>query len=298
MKKLLLGCIPLLAAAISSATAADLRMPVKAPPPMAAAFNWSGCYIGGYVGGAWSDRNGGIFTDQGQNGLGAAGSIAVPPFLSYSGGATAARIVPQHSWNADLDASFIGGGTLGCNWQAAGSPFVFGAEGEVGYMRLHGSAFDPATIVSTQTVLDTLGTAKVGDWYGMVTGRLGYAWDRTLLYVKGGAAFVPTRSSVIDTCQNTVIGCGNWLISTSGSNTVTTWTAGGGIEWALAGNWSVKGEYMFIALGDDKGVQRCGTVTTPSGAPLAGGPFCFNNSFGGIHTAKLGLNYRLGVGGY
>jgi outer membrane immunogenic protein len=298
MKRLLLGCVPLIAlAGISAAPAADLRMPVKAPP-MAASFNWSGCSIGGYVGGAWNGNDGAVFTDQGQNGLGAAGSTATPPFLSYSGGATAARIVSPHSWDADLGVSFIGGGTLGCNWQAAGSPFVFGVEGEAGYMRLRGQAFDPATIVSTQTTLDALGTGKAGDWYGMVAGRLGYAWDRTLLYVKGGVAFVPTKSSVIDTCQNTVIGCGNWLISTSGSNTVTTWTAGGGIEWALGGNWSVKGEYMFIALGDDNGSQHCGTVTTPSGAPLAGGPFCFNNSFGGIHTAKLGLNYSFGRGGY
>src|SRR5947209_17408131 len=97
MKKLLLGCVPLLAAAIGSATAADLRMPVKAPP-MAAAFNWSGCYVGGYVGGAWNGNDGAVFHDQGQNGLGAAGSIATPPFLSYSGGATAARLVPPHSW--------------------------------------------------------------------------------------------------------------------------------------------------------------------------------------------------------
>src|SRR5215213_4372585 len=144
MKKLLLGCVPFVAlAGISAAPAADLRMPVKAPPPMAAGFNWSGCYIGGYAGGAWNGNDGAVFNDQGQNGLGAAGSIATPPFLSYSGGATAARIVPPHSWNADLDASFIGGGTLGCNWQAAGSPFVFGVEGEIGYMRLHGEAFDP-----------------------------------------------------------------------------------------------------------------------------------------------------------
>ena len=296
MKKLLFGCVPLLAlTAIGSASAADLRMPVKAPP-MAPAFSWTGCYIGGYAGGAWSESAGAVFTDQGQNGLGPAGSTA--GFQSYSGGATAARIVSPHSWNAKLDGSFIGGGTVGCNWQAAGSPFVFGAEGEIGYMRLHGQAFDPATIVSTQTTLDVLGSAKVGDWYGMVTGRLGYAWDRTLLYAKGGVAFVPTRASVIDTCQNVGAGCGNWLISTSGSNTVTTWTAGGGIEWALAGNWSVKGEYMFIALGEDNGFQRCGTVTTPSGAPLGGGPFCFNNAFGGIHTAKLGLNYRFGPTSY
>jgi len=39
-------------------------------------------------------------------------------------------------------------------------------------------------------------------------------------------------------------------------------------------------------------------VTTPSGATLAGGPFCFNNTFGGIHTAKIGLNYRFGPTSY
>src|SRR5436305_1681600 len=139
-----------------------------------------------------------------------------------------------------------------------------------------------------------LGGAKVGDWYGMVTGRLGYAWDRTLIYIKGGAAFVPTRSAVVDACQNITIGCGNWLISTGTSHTVTTWTLGGGIEWAFAPNWSVKGEYMFIALGADGGSQTCGDVTTPSGTILAGGPFCFNHSFSGIHTAKIGLNYRFG----
>jgi len=68
---------------------------------------------------------------------------------------------------------------------------------------------------------------------------------------------------------------GNWLISTSGSKTVTTWTVGGGLEWAFAQSWSVKGEYMFIGLNDGSGFQTCGPVTTPSGAILAGGPFCF-----------------------
>jgi outer membrane immunogenic protein len=223
MKQLLLGCVPLAAlAAMGSATAADL--PVRKAPPVVPAFSWTGCYLGGYVGGAWQGGDGATFTDQGQNGLGRAGSIAVPPFLSYAGGAVAARLVPAHSWNADLGSSFIGGGTLGCNWQPVNSPFVLGLEGEAGYMRLSGDAFDPRTIISTQTALDVLGSAKVGDWYGMVTGRLGYAWDRWLLYVKGGAAFVRTEASVLDACQNTAIGCGNWLISTSGSKAVTTWT--------------------------------------------------------------------------
>jgi hypothetical protein len=49
---------------------------------------------------------------------------------------------------------------------------------------------------------------------------------------------------------------------------------------------------MFIALGDHNGFQTCGAVTAPTGAIVTGGPFCFNNSFGGIHTGKIGLNYR------
>jgi opacity protein-like surface antigen len=70
----------------------------------------------------------------------------------------------------------------------------------------------------------------------------------------------------------------------------------GGVEWAFAQSWSVKAEYMFIALDDHSGFQTCGPVTTPAGRTLAGGPFCFNNTFSGIHTAKIGLNYRFGTG--
>jgi len=297
MKNLLLGCFSLAALAfVDHAAAADLpvRMPVKAPPMAPPpVFSWTGCYIGGYAGGGWSNSNGATFTDQGQNGLGPAGSIATPPFQSFSGGAVAARLVPPHSWSDNLDGSFLGGGTLGCNWQAMGSPFVVGAEGEFGYLSLRGQAFDPNTVVSTQTIPNVLGTAKVGDWYGMATARLGYAIDRVLLYAKGGAAFVPTRASVLDSCQTTAIGCGNWLISTSGSETVTTWTVGGGIEWAFAQNWSVKGEYMFIGL--DNNFQTCGSAITPPTAAVPvvpGGPFCFNHHFDGINTFKIGLNYR------
>src|SRR3954452_13433096 len=103
MKKLMQGCVPFFAlAAIGSAAAADLRMPVKAPPPVVAAFSWSGCYIGGYAGGAWAGSDGATFTDQGQNGLGAAGSTA--GFLSYSGGSTASRLGPGHLLEAGRGA--------------------------------------------------------------------------------------------------------------------------------------------------------------------------------------------------
>lgn len=288
MDKRLIGCVSVAAlVAADGATAADL--PIKTPP-MSPAFSWTACYLGGYIGDAWDVRRGATFSDQGQNGLGAAGSTATPAFQSYSGGVVAARIVPPHSWNDALSDSPMAGGTLGCNWQPAGSPLVLGVEGEFGTLNMNGQTFDPNTVVSTQTIPDVLGSARVGDWYGMVTGRLGYAVNRVLFYAKGGVAFIPTQASVADSCQST--GCGNWLISTSGSNIASTWTAGGGIEWAFAQNWSVKAEYMFIGLGDNSGFRSCGNVTTPAGTTVAGGPFCFNNSFGGIQTIKMGLNFR------
>jgi len=268
------------------AAAADLgRMPAKAPmvaPPPP--FTWSGCYIGGFVGGAFTSDDP-VFTDLG-NGL----------FPSFSGG-----IVPGalggpglHAFAVPVDSSsFIGGGTVGCNWQPVGSPFVFGIEGEVGYMKLSGAAFDPfvnATVLSP--VPDVLGAARIGDWYAMATGRIGYAFGTWMLYVKGGAAFVPTKASVIDNCF--AGGCGNWQIATFNDDTATVGTVGGGVEWAFAPNWSVKAEYMFIALGGH-GTTSCGTATIlGTGVAVPGGAFCFAHDFPDINTVKVGINYRFG----
>ena len=98
-------------------------------------------------------------------------------------------------------SSFLGGGTVGCNWQPIGSPFVLGIEGELGYLRLTGSAIDP-----TQPVLglapSVTSNTRIGDWYGMITGRLGYAWDRAMVYVKGGVAFVDVETTVTDPIFN------------------------------------------------------------------------------------------------
>jgi outer membrane immunogenic protein len=272
-------------ALIGTAGAADLRVPVKAPA-LVPLFNWTSCYIGGYVGGAWNERDA-TFTDLGNSN-----------FRAFSGGLVAGRLEGTHSWNTGLDSSFIGGGTLGCNWQPVGSPFVLGIEGEIGYLKLNGSALDPLLsptlpVTALRAAPDVVGTARIGDWYGMITGRLGYAaWDRFMIYAKGGAAFVPVRGSVVDGCNTGGIVCGNWTTSTAVDDTLTTWTAGGGIEWAFGNNWTLKGEYMFIGL--DHSSTSCNVALTPGGTVVAGGPFCFNHDFGGIHTAKVGLNYRFG----
>ncbi len=272
------------------AGAADLgRMPVKAPvaapPPI---FTWSGCYIGGFAGGAFTSESNAVIADLG-NGT----------FGSFSGGITGPGIAGVHAFAVPLDdSSFIGGGTLGCNWQMPASPFVFGVEGEVGYMKFRGAGFDPFlgpnTVIAPPFTPDVLGAARIGDWYAMATGRLGYAWDRWMIYVKGGAAFVRTSTVVTDTCFSAAAGCGNWLIGTGNSDTKTVGTIGGGVEWAFAPNWSLKAEYMFIALGNED-LGACGSATIgATGATVPGGAFCFGTSFPDIHTIKVGINYRFG----
>ncbi|MBK5956964.1 hypothetical protein CCR97_01855 [Rhodoplanes elegans] len=260
MKKILLATVAAFGFA-GAASAADLpaRMPVKAPPVIAPVFSWTGCYIGGYVGGAWSgDTTVGTYSTAGA-------------FTSYG-----------YSYNND--SSFIGGGTLGCNWQPVGSPFVLGIEGEVGYLSLSGSAFDPTRTAALPIVSNT----KIGDWYGMITGRLGYSFGQALVYAKGGVAFVDVESGIAGTvlAGPGVLASGSFAGSTS--DTVATWTVGGGIEWAFDMNWSIKAEYMYIGLNETQTLCGSGVVLATS--------TCFSHEFDGIHTAKVGLNYRFGGG--
>src|SRR6185436_15524747 len=86
-----------------------------------AVFNWTGFYVGGFVGGAVADRNA-VSTEPASAGV----------FFNVTGANNV----------YSLDSSFIGGGTIGYNWQPVGSQFVFGLEGEVGYLRLRRTVGD------------------------------------------------------------------------------------------------------------------------------------------------------------
>src|ERR1700730_12995429 len=151
-----LGGVALLTVALTGiASAADLRPPVRSRAYMPVS-TWTGCYLGGYVGGAWSE-NDATFTDLG-NAL----------FAAYSGGVTAPRRERQHSWNVSLDSSFLGGGTVGCNCEPVGAPLGLGIGGGVEYLRVQGSSFVPLispvlTVAALRVAPDVLGSAKVGD---------------------------------------------------------------------------------------------------------------------------------------
>ena len=147
--------------AASIASAAD--MPVKAPvykaPIVAPAYNWSGFYIGGHVGGAWSNVDA---SDPANN------FALLSDIISLNG------------------RGLLGGGQVGFNWQSG--HWVLGVQGDMAWAGISASA--PGAF----TPLDTLSYKT--DWIGMATGRVGYAWDNWLLYAKGGAAWVHNKYSI------------------------------------------------------------------------------------------------------
>lgn len=141
---------------ISSAADIPVRAPVRAPAAIPVPiFSWTGCYIGGHVGGGWALKD---WTDN----------------------------IGGTSHTAD---GVIAGGQVGCDYQTG--QWVFGAEGQFSWANLEGQSVNPAFPTETER-------SKI-DFIGTVTGRLGYAVDRALFYVKGGGAWVNERFDITDT---------------------------------------------------------------------------------------------------
>ena len=105
-----------------------------------------------------------------------------------------------------------------------------------------------------------------------------------LLYGKGGGAWV---GPIILTLRS--MGPGTTLSSSTTNN--FGWTAGAGIEWAFAGNWSARAEYDFIGL-----QNQSVTCWERRGGAFNGDTINFNNR--NISMLTAGLNYKFGGWGY
>jgi outer membrane immunogenic protein len=250
MKKFLLaGVAGAALVAGSSAHAADLGRPppYKAPPPVVAPvpiFTWTGCYLGGHVGWGWGRKT-----------------------------ASAPELAPGVSVSGDT-SGFLGGGQVGCNYQLAPN-WVIGIEGD-------GSAADIKGDV-TDTVSGITGTAHARtDWIASATGRLGWAWDRWLIFAKGGAAWAGDKYSAdIPTLFEHL----------DASETRSGWTVGGGVEWAFWYNWSAKLEYDFYDFGT-RSVTFTGTIGPTSVPEVVPGIDVKQT----ISAVKFGINYRFDWG--
>ena len=273
MKKFLLGSIALSALALgNSAFAADLapRMYTKAAPVVAPIYNWSGAYVGVHAGYTFGESS-----DVMTSGL--------------LGGNVTNVALGARSASVGLDRDgFVGGGQIGYNWQTS-SPWVWGLEADISYTDVNSSrtfvTVLPVSLGGAPSNLNNTLSTKM-DYFGTVRGRLGYAWDRTLVYATGGFAYGEVEhSGTFNNAANAV------QFSGRSRDTKTGYTVGGGIEHAWTGNWTVKAEYLYYDLGTTDV-----TVALVPGVAGAGG---YNSSFKDDgHIVRAGLNYKFGGMGW
>jgi outer membrane immunogenic protein len=235
-EKILLAGFVLTTFAAGPAVAADL--PTKAPVRTTAAIAPVGDWTGFYIGGHVGNGWG---TKDWSN-----------PEADPSGR------------GADHVNGTTAGGQIGLNWQTG--YWVFGIEAQASWANIDGGHHYVPTDVFLFSKVDSLGT---------IAGRIGYAWDRSLFYVKGGAGWAHDKHWIHDGPTGDLLG--------AASQTRWGWVAGAGWEFALTRQWSAQIEYNYMDFGKER--------LTFSGGSLGVVPGDIDQQ---IHVVKGGINYRFG----
>jgi outer membrane immunogenic protein len=245
VRKSLVGAIALATLVMTgSAMAADLARPVyKASPPVQV-FSWTGFYIGVHAGAAWGLKQDTFTT-------------------------ATLRNDDQH-----FITGFLGGAQVGANYQIGS--WVLGAEAQFSWSDLDGrnscDAGAPVALVNCHTRADWLGTAAA---------RLGFAFDRTMVFVKGGGAWVHDKYDMSFFAAP--------FTNVHVDDTRYGWMFGTGIEHAFFGNWSAKVEYDYLDFGTR-------TTRFPGLGALVAGINEAVDIRQAVHLVKFGVNYRFGAG--
>lgn len=218
--------------ASTASFAADLpartytKAPVYAPAPI---YNWTGIYVGAHIGAGFGGDNGLNTTIAGLTG-------------------------------SNRDASFLGGGQIGADYQFAPN-WLVGIEGQISGLSKNDRNFTNGV----DAIRDR------SDWLASVTGRLGYTWGPGLIYAKGGVAFRD------DSGLAATVG----FLPAVTDRKDTGYTVGGGFEYMFAPAWSAKVEYQYYNFDTT-------TVATPVGG------LSYKDD---LHTVKVGVNYHFNWGG-
>ena len=173
-------------------------------------------------------------------------------YIGINGGGGFGRSTWDSTGSFDISGGLVGG-TVGYNYQFGQG--VVGIEGDI----------DWADINGTTNTFCGFGCKTSDHWLSTVRGRLGYAADRFMPFVTGGAAFGDIRASTPGFA--------------GGNNTNAGWTVGAGLEFAIAGNWTAKAEYLYVDLGKFNCGISCGAAVTD------------NVSFT-TNIVRAGVNYR------
>ncbi len=179
-------------------------------------------------------------------------------YLGLNGGGGWGR----SNWDTSSDrfgtSGGLVGGTAGYNWQFGHA--VLGLEGDIDWTNISGtgtSTLCPAGCTTSET------------WLSTVRGRAGYAFGGVLPYVTGGLAAGDIRAATPGFAGATDTNAG--------------WTVGGGIEFALPGNWTAKAEYLHVDLGRFNCGVNCNGLPT-------------DNVSVHDNLLRAGVNYRFGWG--
>ena len=286
MKRLILAST-VLAGLTAVASAADL--PRRAAPPVfvpVPVFTWTGFYAGFNAGYGFDASSNSQPTVIGVNG---ASTLVLP-------GTTAAIAFS----NGQSNDGFVGGGQVGYNYQfTPGSGVVIGVEADAQYVDFgrDRNRFSSTGPLAAQQVFNPAGVSGL-DYFGTVRGRLGYAFDRTLVYGTGGFAYGSGGGRDFG------------LTNSSRDDFQTGWAAGGGVEYALptdsflnffkssAVTLKIEGLYVNLDQGNRNNgafaVNNVGnvvTTTSPGVVLVSGGRQVRDTEFA---VVRAGLNYKFG----
>ncbi len=311
----------------SSAFAADLPSykapppPPPPPPPM-----WTGFYLGlnaGYGFGTTEQVN----------------TVAYPMLDSLAGATQflngfpllTSNFIPgitalANTGTANVNQNgFIGGGQVGYNYQW-GQSIVVGLEADIQGAGIRGRggysgastdalAFGIGGVNILSLSRTAIGSGEINagiDWMGTVRGRLGWlAMPTLLLYGTGGLAYGGAYANATHSAGGNLdlsvlgvnlLSIGAPVIPGSGqySNIRVGWSAGGGFEWMVMPNWSVKAEALYYDLGSATFSSSPVIAVSPVGIFGFGGPFIANVpttrvKYDGV-IARVGINYHFNWG--
>lgn len=195
-------------------------------PAQAQGVDWSGAYIGGFVGAAWTDRT--IAADL-------TGEWNNP--LNPLNQTDRAALLPVLNGGKTITGA-IGGAAAGYNWLV--DQLLLGVEAD--YSAVGGSDSTTGTVTAVSPY--RVETSTDVDWVATFRGRLGFTYERSLVYVTGGLAVGEPRLT------QTIAQLNFPYVETAAlSSTKAGWVLGAGLEHALDSEWSLRLQYLHVDLG-------------------------------------------------